>query len=142
VVTDAARYMTTDAGLTLPVMTSIVETLRGLRPGDVQFIELPTIPYGPNPDWVTWPSSDARLFGAIARDQQVSMAETRPRPTQRTSLGSGRAGLTLAAAVVPGGTAAHESGGPGGLSGRYGGITGAANPCADSRAFAGPRGGT
>jgi LCP family protein required for cell wall assembly len=139
VVTDAARYMTTDSGLTLPVMTSIVETLRGLRPGEVQFIELPTIPYGPNPDWVTWPASDARLFGAIARDQQVSTADTRPR---RTSLSSGRAGLTLTAAAVRGGAATHESGGPGGLSGRYGGITGATNPCADSQAFAGPRGGS
>ncbi len=133
VVTDAARYMTTDSGLTLPVMTSIVETLRGLRPGEVQFIELPTIPYGPNPDWVAWPASDARLFGAIARDQQVSTAGAPVHRARPTSLKSVRAGLTLTAAV---------RGGPGDLSGRYGGITGAANPCADSRAFAGPRGGS
>jgi LCP family protein required for cell wall assembly len=144
VVTDAAHYMATDSGLTLPVMTTIVETLRGLRPGEVQFIELPTIPYGPNPDWVTWPASDARLFGAIARDQQVSTAGARlagPRPRRPTSLGSVRAGLTLTAAVR-GGSASPGSGGPGDLSGRYGGITGAANPCADSRAFTGPRGGS
>lgn len=138
VVTDAASYMTTDSGLTLPVMTSIVETLRGLRPGEVQFIELPTIPYGPNPDWVTWPASDAQLFGAIARDQQVSTADTRPRPA---SLGSVRAGLSLTAAVRAG-TTPHGGSGPGNLSGRYGGITGAVNPCADSQAFAGPRGGS
>jgi LCP family protein required for cell wall assembly len=146
VVTDAAHYMATDSGLTLPVMTTIVETLRGLRPGEVQFIELPTIPYGPNPDWVTWPASDARLFGAIARDQQVSTAGARlpgprPRPRRPTSLGSVRAGLTLTAAVR-GGSASPGSGGPGDLPGRYGGITGAANPCADSRAFTGPRGGS
>jgi LCP family protein required for cell wall assembly len=138
VVTDAARYMTTDSGLSLSVMTTIVDSLRGLRPGEVQFIELPTAPYGPNPDWVTWPASDEQLFAAIARDQHVSTASARPRPR---SLGSAQAGLRLTAdernATTPRG-----GGGPGDLYGRYGGITGAANPCGDTRAFVGPRGGT
>jgi LCP family protein required for cell wall assembly len=140
VVTDAARYMTTDSGLSLSVMTTIVDSLRGLSPGEVQFIELPTIPYGPNPDWVTWPVSDDQLFAAIARDQQVSTASARPR-LRSTSLQSVHAGFRLTASVRAG-SAPHNGGGPGDLYGRYGGITGAANPCADTRAFTGPRGGT
>jgi len=145
VITDAARYLTTDSGLSLPVMTSIVNSLRGLRPGEVQFIELPTVAYGPNPDWVTWPASDEQLFAAIARDQQVSAADDRP-GARSMSLGSVRGGLALTAALRAGMAARSEGaphgGGPGNLYGRYGGITGAANPCADAQAFAGPRGGS
>ena len=101
VITDAARYMTTDSGLSLSAMTTIVDSLRGLRPGEVQFIELPTAPYGANPDWVTWPATDAQLFAAIARDQQVSTASARPR-LRSTSLGSVRRGPTLTADVRSG----------------------------------------
>jgi LCP family protein required for cell wall assembly len=143
VVTDAARYMTTDSGLSLGVMTSIADSLRGLRPGAVQFIELPTAAYGPDPDWVSWPASDAQLFGAIARDQRISTADGTPR-ARPTSLGSVHAGLSLTAAVRAG-AAPHDDSGPGGpgnLYSRYGGITGAAKPCADRKAFAGPRGGS
>jgi LCP family protein required for cell wall assembly len=142
VITDAARYMTTDSGLSLPVMTTIVDSLRGLRPGEVQFIELPTAPYGPNPDWVTWPASDQQLFAAIARDQQVSTASAWPRSASLRSASlrpvHGHVRLT---ALVRGTNAPRGGGGPGDLYGRYGGITGAANPCGDTRAFAGPRAG-
>jgi LCP family protein required for cell wall assembly len=77
VITDAARSMTTDSGLSLTTMISIVESLRRLRPGGVQFIELPTQAYRPNPNWVTWPPSDPALFRAIALDRAVSPAGTR-----------------------------------------------------------------
>jgi LCP family protein required for cell wall assembly len=71
VITDAARSMTTDSGLSLPTMIGIVDSLRHLPPGSVQFIELPTVAYQPNPNWVTWPASDTGLFSAIAHDQAV-----------------------------------------------------------------------
>jgi len=74
VITDAARSMTTDSGLTLPTMISIADSLRHLRPGGVQFIELPTQAYRPNPNWVTWPPSDTALLRAIALDRAVHRA--------------------------------------------------------------------
>lgn len=77
VITDAARSMTTDSGLSLSAMISIVESLRSLPPGAVQFIELPTVAYGPNPNWVEWPASDSGLFQAIAHDRVVHPAVLR-----------------------------------------------------------------
>ena len=74
VITDAAHSMTTDSGLSLPAMIGIVDSLRHLPPGSVQFIELPTVAYPRNPNWVTWPTSDAALFSAIAHDQAVRPA--------------------------------------------------------------------
>ena len=85
VVTDAARYMTTDSGLSLPAMIGIAASLQGLHSSAVQFIELPTVPYAANPNWVSWPASDRRLFGEIARDQGVPAASRhRRRPEEGT----------------------------------------------------------
>jgi LCP family protein required for cell wall assembly len=77
VITDAAGSMTTDSGLNLTTMLSIADSLRHLRPGGVQFIELPTQAYRPNPNWVTWPPGDLALFRAIALDRAVHPAGTR-----------------------------------------------------------------
>jgi LCP family protein required for cell wall assembly len=115
VITDAARSMTTDAALNLPSMISIADSLRRLRPGGVQFIELPTQLYRPNPNWVTWPSSDRALFRAIALGRTVS--------------------------PVPGGTRKPGTRDTK-LARSYGGITGRANVCHDRAAFAGPLGGS
>ena len=72
VVTDAARAMTTDDTLNLATMLNIVESLRGLSAGSVQFIEAPTVAYPGDPNWVEWPQPQARrLFMAIERDQAV-----------------------------------------------------------------------
>jgi LCP family protein required for cell wall assembly len=76
VITDAAGSMTTDSGLNLPTMISIADSLRHLRPGSAQFIELPTQAYRPNPNWVTWPQSDTALLRAIALDRAVDPVGT------------------------------------------------------------------
>jgi LCP family protein required for cell wall assembly len=76
VITDAARSMTTDSDLNLPTMISIADSLRSLRPGGVQFIELPTQAYRPNPNWVTWPRSDSALLRAIALDRATTPGGT------------------------------------------------------------------
>jgi LCP family protein required for cell wall assembly len=120
VVTDAAKSMTTDAGLNLPTMISIADSLRHLRPGGVQFIELPTQPYGPNPNWVSWSSSDPALFRAISLDRTVSSGPGRTR--KPAADGRRRPDATLARS--------------------YGGITGKTNVCNDRAAFAGPLGGS
>ena len=79
VMTDAAQSMTTDSGLNLPTMIGIVDSLRHLPGGSVQFIELHTVAYQANPNWVSWPASDTALFSAIAHDQAVHPTARRSR---------------------------------------------------------------
>ena len=75
VVSDAARSMTTDAGLTPSDMLQIAESLRGVSSQDVQFVTAPNAPYPPDPDEVEFqqPRADA-LFSAIAHDSRLPPA--------------------------------------------------------------------
>jgi LCP family protein required for cell wall assembly len=86
VIGDVARSMTTDTGLSLSMMTHIVESLRRMPPDAVQFIELPTAVYSPNPNWVRWPASDAGLFGAIARDRAIPRTASKVRASGGTAM--------------------------------------------------------
>ena len=137
--TDAAHSMTTDSGLSLPTMIGIVDSLRHLPPGSVQFIELPTVAYHANRNWVSWPASDAALFNAIARDEAVhptakmSGHAVAVRPVQFTATRS-----AARSAIA----SARSTNGPRNLARSYGGITGSTNVCDDGTAFAGPRGGS
>jgi LCP family protein required for cell wall assembly len=124
VITDAARSMTTDSGLNLPTMVGIADSLRSVPPGGVQFIELPTEAYRPDPNWVTWPASDTALFRAIARDRTLNPAVSMP-------------GSPVSGGRDPDGRGTHRVS----LARSYGGITGRANVCSDRAAFAGPLGG-
>jgi hypothetical protein len=145
VVTDAARSMTTDTGLSLPTMIGMFDNLRGLPPGSVQFIELPTIAYPPNPNWVSWPASDTGLFSAIARDQAVhptaKEAQRPAAPVALTASAQVHVGAVSGSGTKPAASPAPTSQ-PGSLTGSNGGITGSTNVCRDSAAFAGPRGGS
>jgi LCP family protein required for cell wall assembly len=140
VISDVARSMTTDTGLNLSTLTHIVESLRQMQARSVQFIELPTVEYKPNPDWVAWPASDRQLFRAIAHDRAVprTASKTRPAGPDAVTVIAGTDDVTRrrpAAAPSP-------SGSPQNLIKKYGGIAGNANICHNSQAFAGPRGGT
>jgi LCP family protein required for cell wall assembly len=138
VITDAARSMTTDTGLGLPTMIGIIESLRHLPAGSVQFIELPTAPYPANPNWVTWPASDTGLFSAIARDQVLrTAADESGSPAGPVQVIDGALGAAPRQATGVSDQTPH----PGSLAKSYGGITGSANVCRDTSAFAGPRGG-
>ena len=125
-------------------MIGIIDSLRHLPPGSVQFIELPTVAYRPNPNWVTWPASDTGLFSAIARDQAVHPTATEAHPPAAPRSASAR----LQVIVGVRDRAPQPSASPGppshprNLAGSYGGITGSTNVCRDSTAFAGPRGGS
>jgi LCP family protein required for cell wall assembly len=135
VISDAARSMTTDTGLSLPAMVGLVDSLRHLPSRSVQFIELPTVPYVANPNWVTWPASDAGLFSAIARDKAVRVtASASTQKATRTAVASD------ARSPAPGPSATPTPQQPGGST-PSGPITGSTNVCHDSAAFAGPRGG-
>jgi LCP family protein required for cell wall assembly len=72
VVTDAAQAMRTDTGLTPGKMLQIAESLRGLATKSVQFIQVPTVAYALNQNWVQWIDPEApQLFSAIAHDSKL-----------------------------------------------------------------------
>lgn len=78
VIGDAADHMATDEGLDQGRMLSIAEGLRGLTTKSVQFIEVPTQAYLPNPNWVEWTPQASALFSAITHD--VKLPSTAPAP--------------------------------------------------------------
>jgi len=71
VIGDVARNMTTDKGLNQSRMLSIAEGLRHLTSQNVQFIEVPTQTYTPNPAWVQWTSQATQLFSQVAHDTTI-----------------------------------------------------------------------
>ena len=71
VIGDVARAMTTDSGLTQSSMLRIAEGMRGLTSKSVQFIEVPTMTYSGNVNWVQWTSQAPQLFAAVANDTKL-----------------------------------------------------------------------
>lgn len=75
VINDVAShgYIATDTGLSPGRLFTIAEQLRGLSPGLVQFVQVPTEPYPGDPQaWVQWPQPQAdELFAAIAHNSRV-----------------------------------------------------------------------
>lgn len=106
VITDAAQSMTTDSGLTLSAMLGIVDSLRGLPPGSVQLVELPTVAYKPNPNWVTWAASDTALFSAIAHDRGLAathaLTSSSHQPRHRSLSGAAAAAVGVRVRVLSG----------------------------------------
>jgi hypothetical protein len=75
VISDAARAMTTDSGLSQSDMLQIASSFRGLSSENVQFVTAPWAPYPLNPAEVVFAQPQARqLFRAIAHDRKL------PRP--------------------------------------------------------------
>jgi LCP family protein required for cell wall assembly len=74
VIGDVASHMTTDQGLNQTAMLKIAEGMRGLSSKSVQFIEVPTQAYAPNPDWVQWTDQSDQLFAAVAHDTKLPTA--------------------------------------------------------------------
>lgn len=70
VVQIAAHNMSTSV-LNLTDMLHIAEIIRHVKAGKVQFIEVPTVTYNPNPNWVQWSTSAPQLFSAIAHDTKL-----------------------------------------------------------------------
>jgi LCP family protein required for cell wall assembly len=70
VVSDAARAMTTDTGLTQSGMLQLATSLRGVSSKDVQFVTAPNVAYPPDPGAeVEFAQPQAgRVFAAIAHD--------------------------------------------------------------------------
>jgi hypothetical protein len=74
--------MTTDTGLDLGTMIKIVRSLRGLSSQSVQFVQVPSLPYPLNNNWVQWSPQASTLFAAIAHDK------TLPKITRKRAAGT------------------------------------------------------
>ncbi|MGO9159154.1 MAG: LCP family protein [Streptosporangiaceae bacterium] len=94
VISDAARAMTTDSGLTLSRMLQIAEGMRGLTGKSAQFIEVPVVAYPQNQNWVEWTPQDNGLFAAIAHNVRVPKMKKSPS-------GKSAAGTPAVATVSP-----------------------------------------
>jgi LCP family protein required for cell wall assembly len=77
VIGDVAKNMTTDKDLDQARMLSIAEGMRDLSSKSVQFIEVPTGAYAPNPNWVQWTPAATQLFSAIAHDSKLPSAKAK-----------------------------------------------------------------
>ena len=75
VATDAADAMTTDSSMDLGTMIKVVQSLKGLSAQSVEFIEVPSVDYPLNANWVQWAQPQAAaLFAAIAHDRKLPKA--------------------------------------------------------------------
>jgi LCP family protein required for cell wall assembly len=70
VVSIAAHNMSTSI-VSLSRMLQIAEIIRHVKAKKVQFIEVPTVTYAPNPNWVQWSSQAPQLFSAVAHDTKL-----------------------------------------------------------------------
>ena len=71
----SAHALTTDTGLTLSRLVTIALGLRGVSKKTVQFIEVPTLAYPNNQNWVEFDTSKTKhLFSAIQRDHALPKA--------------------------------------------------------------------
>jgi LCP family protein required for cell wall assembly len=67
-----SHALTTDTGLTTNRMVHIALSLAGISKHSIQFIEVPTVTYPANPNWVQFDESKTtKLFDEIERDRAV-----------------------------------------------------------------------
>lgn len=67
-----AHALTTDNGLTAEKLLGIGESMSGISRKDVQFIEVPSVEYPNNPNWVEYdPTQAPELFSAVAHDVKL-----------------------------------------------------------------------
>src|ERR1022692_3492816 len=67
-----AHALTTDSGLTTSRIVTIARSVSGISRKNIQFIEVPTLTYPGNPNWVEFDTSKTpQLFSAIQRDRTL-----------------------------------------------------------------------
>ena len=70
-----AHALTTDAGLTTSRIVTIARSVSGISKKNIQFIEVPTVTYPNNANWVEFDTSKTpELFDAIQRDRALPKA--------------------------------------------------------------------
>jgi LCP family protein required for cell wall assembly len=89
IVNDISRShaLTTDAGMTPGRIVTIARSVSGISRKNIQFIEVPTLTYPANPNWVEFDTSQTtKLFDAIERDRAV------PKGLKASKHGKGKKG--------------------------------------------------
>jgi LCP family protein required for cell wall assembly len=67
-----AHALTTDAGLTTSRIVTIARSVSGISKKNIQFIEVPTVTYPGNQNWVEFDTTQTpKLFSAIQRDRTL-----------------------------------------------------------------------
>jgi LCP family protein required for cell wall assembly len=135
VVSDVASSLTTDSGLNQGMLISLATSLRNLKLSDVHFIQVPTVAYPQNKDWVQWAPQASTLFGAIAHDRKL------PKSHEHKNHPASPAPTASSAKPAPKHSGSSSPPGLRHLTKNYGGISAGANVCHDSGAFFGPLGG-
>ncbi len=70
-----AHALTTDAGLTTSRIVTIARSVSGISRKKIQFIEVPTVTYPANPNWVEFDAAQTpKLFSDIERDRALPKA--------------------------------------------------------------------
>lgn len=64
-----AHALTTDTGLTPTKILTVATSVSGISRKSIQFVEVPTVTYPANPNWVEFdPAQTPKLFSAVAHD--------------------------------------------------------------------------
>jgi LCP family protein required for cell wall assembly len=84
-----AHALTTDAGLGPARMVRIGTSLAGISKKSIQFIEVPTVTYPSNPNWVEFDTSlTSKLFDDIERDRALHGTKGEAGKTGKAGTGS------------------------------------------------------
>lgn len=95
-----AHALTTDTGLDQSKILHIALSLAGASRKNIQFVEVPTITYTPNPNWVQWdPEQAPALFSAIEHDAKLPKI-TKPKDDKKGKSAKTVAPKLLAASKV------------------------------------------
>jgi len=135
VVSDVASSLTTDSGLNQGMLISLATSLRNLKLSEVHFIQVPTVAYPQNKDWVQWAPQASTLFSAIAHDRKP------PKSDKDKGRSASPAATASSAKPAPKRSTASSPPALRHLTKNFGGISAGANVCHDSGAFFGPLGG-
>lgn len=86
-----AHALTTDTGLTPTKILDIARSMAGIHRSAVQFVEVPTITYPPNHNWVEWDmTQDPKLWSAVAHDVKLPKVHKGKKGKAGASNGKGK----------------------------------------------------
>jgi LCP family protein required for cell wall assembly len=107
-----SHALTTDSGLSPTKILTLALSLAGVSRKSVQFVEVPTVQYPANPEWVEWDQTqDPQLFSAVAHDVHPP-AVHKGKKSKSGANGKGTAGGQSGAGQAGRGGSKHQSKAP------------------------------
>jgi LCP family protein required for cell wall assembly len=105
-----SHALTTDAGLSPSRILTLAQSLAGVSKKSVQFVEVPTVQYTGNPNWVQFDSTqDPPLFNSVAHDDKPPVAH---KGKKGKAAGKGHSGKAGKAGKAGSGGSKHQSKSP------------------------------